>query len=259
MRKQLAAIIVGTVVLGACASKKPVKVDSGPGTPQALKALVDQRLLLRSFGDRRDVVLKPGKELKGTCDVAVLVTSAQPVDAGARFTLRSLGRVRLGDAPTSGPCKELAPQIGLTLTGSLAQTPEQWLLTPEAYLTAHGKTIFSATPQPAPKLAADSRANAGDEERRLGRRVTVWPKPLLAVEPAFSGGASKVKHEGEIQFDVIVGADGRLFEPRVRTALADEQEKNVLQVLDLWRFEPARDDKAPVPARYDGRTVLRIY
>jgi hypothetical protein len=257
MRKQIAAVIAGAALLGACASKKPARVDAGPTTPANLKALVDQRLFLRSFGDRRDIVVKPGKEPKGTCDVAVLVTSAQPApDASARFTLRSLGRVRVGEAPTIGPCKELAPQIGLTLAGSLAQKPEQWLLTPEAYLESHGKKAFSATPLPAPKLAADARANAGDEERRLGRAVVSWPKPMLQVEPAFSG---KVPHQGEIEFDVVVGADGRLFEPRVRTGLSDEQEKNVLQVLDLWRFEPARNAKEAVPARYDGRTVLRIY
>lgn len=258
MRKPLAAVVLFAAGLAGCRSGGPKVVGRDSATSSAWRGLIGQRLLLRAVGDQPQVVVKPGKLPKGTCDVAVEVASAAPVEGGAILTLRSLGRVRIGDAPTVGPCKAAAPQIVLTLAGGLEGHPEEWLQTPEAYLAAHGYPLESRPAVAEPAVAADSRPNIIGEPRRLGRRVTDWPKPLLSIEPSFDGHG-KVHHEGEIDFEVVVGADGRLFKPHLMTPLEESQEKSVLALLDLWRFDPAREGKDAVPARYEGRTVLRIY
>jgi hypothetical protein len=191
------------------------------------------------------------------------VLSATPADGGARFVLTSLGRVRVGDGPAAGRCQHLVSPIALTLKGA-GSSPDEWrravgavLLTPEAYLAANGKT-YAYSPEPEPKLAATASSTGDSDERSLGRRVTVWPKPLFSIEPAISGGG-RVQHQGEVDFKLVVGADGRPFRPEVTTPLSDEHTKHVMSVLSLWRFEPAREGDKPVPARYNGRTVFSIY
>jgi hypothetical protein len=231
----------------------------------ALRPLVGQRLVLRHYGDRKDVVVKPGEARKGTCDSLVEVKQAVPAEGGARLTLATLGRVRVEDRPTAGPCKGLASMVGLSVKGVDVGHPETWrdflgtlLQTPEAYLDAHGRK-FTLTPGAEPKEFADRSTSANDEGRRLARKVTAWPKPVLAFEPAFVSTQKALRQEGQIDFSGIVGADGRIFQPKLTTSLDEAQEETFLSMLALWRFEPAREGDKLVPARWEGRTVLRLY
>jgi hypothetical protein len=259
MRKSLLTVVLlVAVAVTGCRSSRPVTVGGGAPTASRWHSLVGQRLLLRGLGETAQVTIKAGKIPRGTCDVAVEVVSADPAEGGVRLALRSLGRVRIGEAPTVGPCKALAPRITLTLTGGEEGHVDSWLQTPEAYLAGHGKPLEARETVPEPKVAADVRPAAPEEAHHLARRVTVWPKPLLSIEPALSSNG-KVHHEGEIELDVVVGADGRLFNPRLLTPQDENKERDIESVLTLWRFEPAREGKTAVPAHYSGRTVLRIY
>jgi hypothetical protein len=259
----MGALVVLAVAVGGCRSSGRVSVhEERPGI-DPLKEYVGQRLVLRHFGDRKDVAVRAGDDRKATCDVAVQVSAATAVDGGIRFLLQSLGRVRVGDS-TVGRCDGLASPITLTAKGINPAKPDEWrtfiasiLQTPEAYLTAHGKS-FQYAPEPEPKVAARAGVVGEDEERRLGRRVTAWPKPVFAIEPAISS-TGKVHHQGEVEFEVVVGADGRPFRPKVTTPLSEEHTQHVTSVLQLWRFEPAREGDKPVPAHYEGRTVFSIY
>lgn len=256
MRKPIAAVLLTLGIVG-CRSGRPVTVQT-EATPSRWKPLVGQKLLLRGVGDESQATVKPGKPPKGKCDVAVEVQSADPIANGVRLSLRSLGRVRIGEAATVGPCKALAARITLTLTGGQEGHIEELLQTPEAYLAAHGQPLPTHETVPEPKAAADRRPAAPEEAHHLARRITVWPKPLLSIEPALSSNG-KVHHEGEIEFDVVVGADGRLFDARLLTPQDENKERDIESVLALWRFEPGREGKTLVPAHYNGRTVLRIY
>jgi hypothetical protein len=262
---RLVAMLGVTAALAGCRSTQKITISDEGNARPALSLWVGQNLVLRHFGDRSEVVMKPGETPKGTCDVAVRVSAAEPIPSGVRFTLAAVGRLRIADGSTVGLCKMLVPRIGLTLKPADAVHSETWrdplgkvLMTPEAYLAANGRT-FNLPAGAAPKAAADPSIMADEEARRMARHVTSWPKPLFEVEPAFAAASGKVHYEGEITFEAIVGADGRVFEPKVKTSLDDAQIKQVISALDLWRFEPAREADHAIAARYEGRTVLRIY
>jgi hypothetical protein len=260
---RIGTLVLLAVAVGGCRSSGRISVQEERPGVDPLKEYVGQRFVLRHFGDRKDVAVKPGDDRKATCDAAVQVAAATAVEGGIRFLLNSLGRARVGDA-TVGRCQRLASPITLTVKGVNPTRVDEWrtfvasiLQTPEAYLAAQGKT-YQFAPEPEPKVAARAGVVGEDEEKRLGRRVTAWPKPLFSIEPAVSSGG-KVQHQGEVEFHVVVGADGRTFRPVVTTPLSEEHTKHITSVLHLWRFQPAREGDKAVPAYYDGRTVFYIY
>ena len=266
MKKSWIAVSLALAGLAAgCRSGGRTTVSQPKPGADPLQKFVGQKMVLRHFGDRKDAAIKRGEEPKGGCDVAVNVVAATAVGDSARFTLDSLGRLRVGGNPV-GKCGGLATPITLTVRGVNAGQPDTWsdvlastLLTPEAYLAANGRPLPYA-PEPEPKLAASASHASGDaEERTLGRKVTTWPKPVLSVEPSISSPGGKVHHEGEVEFITVVGADGRVFRPTVKTPLSDEHTRFISNVLLVWRFDPAKAGDKTVPARYEGRTVFTIY
>jgi TonB family protein len=79
------------------------------------------------------------------------------------------------------------------------------------------------------------------------------------VDPWYHDSSGRLRQEGEIELEAVVGTDGRLHEPRVRTGVSPAHERAVLRVLPLWRFEPARRGEEPIAARILLRPVFRIY
>jgi hypothetical protein len=254
------------VVLAGCRSGQKIVIpDEGNARP-ALSSWVGQNLVLRYYGEHSALILKPGEAPKGTCDVAVRVAAVEPVPSGVHFSLDAIGRLRIADGSTVGTCKLLVPHVDLTLKPADATHPDGWrphlekvLLTPEAYLAANGRPFDIAVSKEAPKEVADPSIMASEEARRAARKVTAWPKPLFLVEPAFAAANKNAHYEGEVAFEAVIGADGRLSQPKVKTPLDAEQVKRVASALELWRFEPAHEADRKVAARYEGRTVLRIY
>ncbi len=70
-----------------------------------------------------------------------------------------------------------------------------------------------------------------------------------------------MQHQGEIEFNAIVGTDGRLHEPHLVTTLGGEaHEARVMRALAFWRLEPARKAKRQsVPSRLWSRATFQIY
>lgn len=93
----------------------------------------------------------------------------------------------------------------------------------------------------------------------MGRRVTTWPRKLFWVDPAYRDPGHRVRHEGEVEFEAVVGADGRLYRPQIRGGLDKVHIAAIERVLPMWRFEPARAGKDPLPAHVESRLVFRIY
>jgi hypothetical protein len=81
---------------------------------------------------------------------------------------------------------------------------------------------------------------------------------VLAVDPWYHDPSGRVHQEGEVQLDAVVGADGRLYRPQLRTGLATAQEQAVLRTLPLWRLEPARRGDEAVAARVALQPILHI-
>ena len=252
------------LALPACATKKAPAVR--PGT-DFLRPYVGQQRVLRFQGDVERVVVrkKDRPQLPGTCDAAVQVRSAVVDKAGARLVLETIGTVAADDKPRPR-CRRVPPSITLTMTGFSGESDvvgrlDQVLPTPEGYLRAYGVT-FDRPPGAEPALAAASvdQVGASDQERRLEGRLTARPRRLFRVDPIYRDPRGKVKYEGEVEIEGVVGIDGRLYDGRVIGGLGgSEDEQRVRELLPMWRFEPGRRGNDLVPVKVKERLVFRIY
>jgi hypothetical protein len=105
---------------------------------------------------------------------------------------------------------------------------------------------------------ASQESDANESERRLGRLVTSWPKVLLSVESLLRDPARRIHQQGEVEFVAVVGSDGRLRHPVVKTSLDEKHEALVKQAVGIWLLDPARQGDRPVAARVMLRTALTI-
>ena len=251
-----------SVLLPACqTAPKTPPVAAGP-PPELLRPYQGALRLLPHQGDVRVLTVAAGRLLAGACDVAVRLTSVTFDEGEARFALEMLGQPKVGDRGVT--CKRLEPAIRLTLTGLPAQlNPEvtaridEVLLTPEAYLKAKG-TAFDR-PAAEPTEVASRLTDASDDERKAARGVVAWPTPLLSVDSLQKAAKKRPRYERLVDFEAVVGKDGRLYRPRVKSSLDPALESVVVGVLPLWRFEPARRADGPVAARVAQRLVLGVY
>ncbi len=257
-------IAVAVVLAGACGPKRPAGPPAGPRT-DFLRTYVGQQRVLRFQADRERVVVKKKDpaQLPGACDAAVQVRSAVLQRGAPVLVLESLGAPNAEKARPR--CKAHPATITLSLTGYESDPPapivarlDQVLPTPDGYLRAYG-VPFDLASVAEPTVAASSHTNAPDEERRLGRRVTRWPRKLFWVDPVYRDPAHRVRHEGEVEFEAVVGADGRLYRPQIRGGLDKAHVAAIERVLPMWRFEPAHAGKDAVPAHLESRLIFRIY
>jgi len=258
---------VAVVLLALVNGCGPGKPKAPPAAPAAnyLSGYVGQHRILRFQADHEQVLVKKSEapQLPGTCDAAVEVRTAVIEKGVAHLALETLGVPSVEKHPPQ--CKPLPTTVALTMTGFEADPPpqvtsrlDQVLPTPEGYLQAYG-TTFDLASTGEPKAAASSATNAPDEERRMGRRVTAWPRRLLWVDPVYHDPNHKVHHEGEVEFEALVGADGRLYQPKIVGSLDKEHVAAIERVMPMWRFEPARAGTEALPAHFASRLVFRIY
>jgi hypothetical protein len=251
-------------LLPACKAAGPKAPPPPPAAPDLLRSYEGEYRLLRHKGDEKALTLKGDERPAGDCDVAVRVRRAAFDNGTARFSLDGVGLPNVGGRDPK--CKRMQPAIELVLTGFPAApaasdvTPrvDGVLLTPEAYLRSKGGA-FDRPAEKAPAKVASEMSDANAEERDLARSVSAWPRLLLSVNPYYRDPARKVQHEGLVEFEAVVGTDGRLYAPKLKTSLGQAHESAVLGPLAVWRFEPARRGDATVGARMPLRLVFHIY
>jgi hypothetical protein len=248
--------------LPACATKSTAPA-AAPGA-DALRPYVGQQRILRFQGDRERVAVKKSDpaQLAGACDVAVEVKSAAFSKGAPQLVLETIGTP--GTERGRPRCKAVPGLVTLTLSGyerdpagAVLGRLDQLLPTPEQYLRAYG-VAFDLPAGTEPAVAASSAEHTGptDAELRLQRRVTAWPTRLLWVEPTLRD--PRVRHEGEVELEAVVGADGRIYRPVLKGGLEPHHVAAIRRVLPMWRFEPARAGKEALPAYHTVRTVFRI-
>lgn len=262
------AVVLG-LALPACRSGQGPSAGrpEAPAPPAEVQALVGQARILRHRGDEKRVSLKREDltRLGGGCDAAVDVRQAALEGGTLRVSVAHVGRPNIASRPRTarGRVCEPAPDTTLTVTrvGSgeaLAATLEALLPAPEQYLKMNG-TPFDREPGPAPAVGAADGPGTTRDERSLARQVVTWPVPLLTVDADVPAGKRVGGRESEVDFVGVVGTDGRLHAPRVNTPLSDEHVKQLLRALSVWRYQPARSATGELPARVDGKAVLRLY
>ena len=262
------ALLLLAAALPACRSGQgpaapPPQAPAGAGLVQQLTG---QSRILRHRGDQRRVTARADQlaRLSGNCDAAVHVRDAALQGDTLRLTLTHVGRPRV--AGRSGgsrrrsclPAAETAVALSRVGGADALETALRTLVpTPEQYLRAQG-TAFDRAPAEPEGAVADEHSQGG-EERTAARQVTAAPVALLMVDADVAKARGISGRESEVDFNGVVGADGRLYTPRVLSPLSQEHTLQVMRALSLWRYQPARAGQREVPARVTGRAVLRLY
>ncbi len=247
----------------ACSSAPPKKTVASTASQDVVKSFVGKTLILRHRGDAKTVNIKKADlaSARGGCDVLVEVKAANFDKGVAQLNLQTLGRPRL---PRRGAheekCDDDEFQIAFNVSGFVAGVAGfdhgasaceletalgQLLKTPEAYLKAF-------------RVPFEPPAAPSDTPPVPDPRVQTPPTRLFWADAVYQDPAKKVRHEGEIEVEGVVGLDGRLHQPKVVTSLSKEHEQCVLRVIPTWRYQPGKRGTESVAAKVSERLVLRI-
>jgi TonB family protein len=81
---------------------------------------------------------------------------------------------------------------------------------------------------------------------RVGTAGVVPPRLVHKVEPEYTEAARKVRYQGTVSFEAIIGADGRVKRLRLRHAIGLGLDEKAEQAVLQWRFLPGTKDGVPV-------------
>ena len=259
--------VAAVLALPACRSGQGGggATPAAPAAPGGVAELVGQTRVLRHRGDERKLTLKRDDvaRLAGECDAVVDVTAAALEQGTLRLTLTHVGRPEvLGKRAMRRKGCVPAPTTAVTvskMTGDgLNAVLDGLLPTIERYMAAGGAPFDRAPEQP-PLVVADNQLGSTAEGRAAALKVTSWPTVLFTVDADVPTSKNIAGRENEADFMAVVGADGRLYNPKISTALSDEHVKKITRVLALWRYQPAKAGDKEVAARVSGKAVLRLY
>jgi len=252
----LAVVLTGGAGCKSAAPRGP-QAAAGPARPDPLAGYVGRTVILRRVGDAPKPTLKRAElaSARGDCDVVAEVRQARFDRGTAVVTLQPLGRPRLARrGARQERCGDDQTQAVLTVTGfdAAAATADldgplgQVLQTPEAYMREQGVAFDIAPGKPPAEPTPD-------------HLITGRPVRLLWFDTVRHDAARRVRHEGEVEVEGVVGADGRFYDARLLTALGSEDEQRVRALLPYWRFEPGKRGSERVPVKVRERMVFRIF
>jgi hypothetical protein len=261
-RSHLSVALVAVLVSAGCQSGRPKTGSAVPAGRDPLRPYVGDVRVLRAKADQKSVTVGAKDRLSGECDMAVRVRSAAFQKRGALFALETIGRPAVGGREPR--CRAIQPAIQLLVGGltpasaDVATRVNAVLMTPEAYLISKGVAFDRPVTETVKEIASPDIHSAA-AEAVLGRKVKAWPKVLLSVSPYVHAPSGRLRQESEVEFDAVVGTDGRVHDPKLKTTLSEAHQSVVLSALSRWRYEPARLTDTPVAARISSRLNLRIY
>ena len=86
-----------------------------------------------------------------------------------------------------------------------------------------------------------------------------YPHPIFDPEPSFSDEARKSKTQGSVTLLLVVGADGRTYDIRVRNSLGMGLDEKAIEAVRAWRFRPATLNGKPVDAQIAVEVDFHLY
>jgi protein TonB len=107
-------------------------------------------------------------------------------------------------------------------------------------------------------LGPGSIAGTGGGVFRVGGGVSA-PIVVYKPEPEYSEEARKVKHQGVVLIQMVVGADGRPRDMRVVRPLGMGLDEKALDAVKTWRFEPAKKDGQNVAVLVTAEVQFTLY
>src|SRR5438309_5939261 len=228
------ALVLLTLTMDPTSSAQTVSSQ----TPQALlHAMIGQKLLMRHFGDIKDIKVKQ-KDLtssKENCDIAIQIKDATWDKGKALFIWEDIGTPYMPGKP-GGVCHNVYEEGTLTITGfaadepatSLADSLRKVLQTPEQFLEAAGISFMLPPERDLPDAVG------------VPEGPFTPAKTLFIVNATFSEQARKNKYQGSLAIVFYVGTDGRAHSPKISHPLGMALDEQALKVVSMWRFEPAR-------------------
>jgi len=94
-----------------------------------------------------------------------------------------------------------------------------------------------------------------DNAREHGIRA---PKGIYTPEPEYTDKARRKNINGVVLLSFVVAKDGTVHDPEVTRSLESSLDKQSLDTVKKWRFEPATKDGQPVAVRIQAEMSFRI-
>ena len=109
-------------------------------------------------------------------------------------------------------------------------------------------------------LAFAAAAQAPDKATvyHVGNGVTA-PVILYQIQPEYSAEARNARLEGSVALSLVVGADGRASDIRVRRSVGMGLDENAVAAVTAWRFKPAMKGEQPVPVESTIEVSFHLY
>ena len=71
-------------------------------------------------------------------------------------------------------------------------------------------------------------------------------KATYQPNPEYSDRAARKKIQGDVRLSIIVTAEGTVRDPQITHSLDKDLDKNAVECVKKWKFEPATKDGKPV-------------
>jgi len=110
-------------------------------------------------------------------------------------------------------------------------------------------------------LAQDSSPKNGEviyEFHKAGENGITAPKGIFMPQPEYTDQARRKKINGTVLLSLVVNADGTVRDPAVTKSLDKGLDKQALETVKKWKFQPATKDDQPVAVRIDVEVSFRI-
>ena len=107
-------------------------------------------------------------------------------------------------------------------------------------------------------LGPGSGANFGGGVFRVGNGVSA-PIPIFQPDPDYSDEARKAKYQGTVVLQVVVGADGRVYNPSVARSLGMGLDEKAVERVKEWKFKPATKDGKAVAVSVAVEVSFNLY
>jgi periplasmic protein TonB len=92
-----------------------------------------------------------------------------------------------------------------------------------------------------------------------GKMGVTVPQPIYSPEPSFSDEARKAKQQGMVTLLLVVGADGRTYNIRVRQSLGMGLDEKAIEAVTHWRFKPATLNGQSVATQIEIEVDFHLY
>ena len=84
------------------------------------------------------------------------------------------------------------------------------------------------------------------------------PRAIYAPDPSYDDASRKAKIEGTVKLVIIVAADGSVRAPKVAKSLSEGLDKQAINAVSQWKFEPGTKDGKPVAVITDVECTFRF-